>query len=165
MCRKCAKIRRRESLLVTCVRCCARGGRCGGRGRPRCRCSPRARRRGGTPAAPRPQPGRSCADPSLRQCVTLPSHIVTSSRLELQTNLRKSFHNHIEEPYKHLSTFFQPGKGPSSGLLRDCENFAEGSLRALVCSPESRHLCMRWAWPMTSLAAVYRRAGTSRATG
>ena len=104
-----------------------------------------------------------------RACLTLPSHIVTSSRLELQTNLRKSFHNHIEDPYIHLLTFFQPGKGPSSGLLRDCENFAEGSLRALVtlqvCSPESRHLCMRWAWPMTSLAAVYRRAGTSRATG
>ena len=35
---------------------------------------------------------------------------------------------------------FQPGEGPSRGLLRDCENFADGSFAALVCAFQSAGL-------------------------
>ena len=30
------------------------------------------------------------------------------------------------------SSLFQPGEGPSRGLFRDCENFADGSFAALI---------------------------------
>ena len=40
------------------------------------------------------------------------------------------------------SRYFQPGEGPSRGLLRDCEKFGKGSFEALVCGccqpPHSR---------------------------
>ena len=39
----------------------------------------------------------------------------------------------------HLNCF-QPGEGPSRGLLRDCENFGECSLRALLSTPRSSSL-------------------------
>ena len=45
---------------------------------------------------------------------TSPSHIVASSRLELETNLRKSFHNHIEDPYTYI---FQPSFNQEKALV------------------------------------------------
>ena len=35
---------------------------------------------------------------------------------------------------KAHSKHFQPGEGPSRGLLRDCENFADGAFAALIVS-------------------------------
>ena len=33
--------------------------------------------------------------------------------------------------FENAGRHFQPGEGPSRGLLRDCENFASGSFAAL----------------------------------
>ena len=64
-------------------------------------------------------------------------------RLELQTKICEDFTITEKAPISGqgmgswlacASMRFQPGEGRSRILLRDCENFAEGSLRALTSS-------------------------------
>ena len=60
-----------------------------------------------------------------------------SSRVELQTNHRQSFHSHEEGPTRYIDTirkWKQPAEDYSRGLLHDCSNFADGSFAALLQS-------------------------------
>ena len=53
------------------------------------------------------------------------------------------------------SRCFQPGEGPCRGLLRDCENFADGSFAALINTVDKQYdhavrlslVCCVWGRP------------------
>ena len=63
---------------------------------------------------------------------TLPA--AAGPSLELQTNYRKRFHNQItEKAPSETKNLCYAITNPPTCLLRDCENFADGSFTALLC--------------------------------
>ena len=91
-----------------------------------------------------------------------------SSRVELQTSHRQSFHSHGKGPTRYIDTirkWKQPAEDYSRGLLHDCSNFADGSFAALLQScgdgdstmETITHLLLAgsWRWPRNSHSHIH----------